>query len=564
VKFQTNSETDVVLIIDGVSFHCHRDVLSRQSQYFQAMFSRNFAEKNKDVIELKEVDSVAMNAVLSAVYSDELPITVENSLNLLQTASMLQFHQVEKQCIDFLSRSMNPELSLRIYQIADRLSIKSLYYEARCCALWEFSSLKSTEAFFDLPLNYLKSYLSSDLLRSSSEVQVFEAVISWVEAGAYGEGKNETRIEFLPELLHCIRFTTVHADDIQSFLLHPTVSCHQKTSAIIKCILLLLERNAKKDQSSTDEDILKTSVEQNAMLKDGMEQFDEETMTIARQMLSSPPREPPQVPCVVGHIGYPKNDAPSQNEVSSGPCNKKKARNEDSPVDVRPYLMYLVETVDENGKKITQLKPFLSLSKVIYCTKEVSGYRVTSIGKDVIVLGGQRNFGYGRCNNYMWRFRNFGEPGVGEWSKEAILPNPRSYPSVCTLDNHLYLIGGFGRQGSVLKTMERYHIPTGKFFTKLMRFNARHMLNCKKEYSEKNVCTLETVGNFRNKALNTCIVGHKIYSFALSGDWHGYEDEPPSSDDSKSIFEIETYDIMTETFEVVWSGSPDRIKLDDG
>ncbi|KAG8232724.1 hypothetical protein J437_LFUL013317 [Ladona fulva] len=327
IKYHNNSEPDVVLIIDDISFHCHRDVLSRQSQYFQAMFSRNFAEKNKDVIELKEVDSVAMNAVLSAVYSDELPITVENSLNLLQTASMLQFHQVEKQCIDFLSRSMNPELSLRIYQIADSLSIKSLYNKSRCYALWEFSSVRTTEAFLDLPLNFLKSYLSSDLLRTTSEVEVFEAVICWVE-GVNGEGKTETRIESLPELLHCIRFRTLYADDIRSFLLYPTVSCHRNAAAILKYILILLERNIKEEVSSYDKGFHEEPSLENGMLKNGMEQFDKEAMNVAMQILSSPPRQPPQVPCVVGHIGYPKNLSPSQKEVSSGPCRIKVARND--------------------------------------------------------------------------------------------------------------------------------------------------------------------------------------------------------------------------------------------
>ncbi|KAG8232725.1 hypothetical protein J437_LFUL013318 [Ladona fulva] len=302
-------------------------------------------------------------------------------------------------------------------------------------------------------------------------------------------------------------------------------------------------------------------------------------------------------------------------------------------IDLRPYLMYLLETEDESGKMITQLKPFLSLSKINVGKTEASGYKVINIGKDIILLGGQHYVGHGDCIKSVWKFRNFGEPGEGEWIQEAVLQNPRRHHSMCTLNDDLYLIGGFGRHRVLLDSMERYHVPTGTwhscrtlpealysaascvfdgsiyvlgsqlycyhppsdmwttinelslpkntgfssampykdyiyltgiYTTKLMRFNPRHQLHYKKQKGEKDSWTLETVGNFRNKALNTCIVGHKIYSFALPEDWHGFEDECHSSEDSKGFLEIETYNITTETFEVVWTGSLDKIKLDGG
>lgn len=45
--------SDVTLKVDGTTFSCLRSALAVESPYFEAMFSNNFAERNKTVIEIQ-------------------------------------------------------------------------------------------------------------------------------------------------------------------------------------------------------------------------------------------------------------------------------------------------------------------------------------------------------------------------------------------------------------------------------------------------------------------------------------------------------------------------------
>ena len=45
--------TSVTLEVDGAMFCCQRSALATESPYFEAMFSNNFAERNKTVIKIQ-------------------------------------------------------------------------------------------------------------------------------------------------------------------------------------------------------------------------------------------------------------------------------------------------------------------------------------------------------------------------------------------------------------------------------------------------------------------------------------------------------------------------------
>lgn len=45
----------VVLVIEGVSIICNKAELTMESDYFAAMFTRNFIEKDKNMISLEVI-----------------------------------------------------------------------------------------------------------------------------------------------------------------------------------------------------------------------------------------------------------------------------------------------------------------------------------------------------------------------------------------------------------------------------------------------------------------------------------------------------------------------------
>ncbi|CAL2052613.1 unnamed protein product [Caenorhabditis brenneri] len=49
------SKSDITLVVDGQEFHCLKENLSRNSTYFESMFFSNFAEKDQEKVELKDI-----------------------------------------------------------------------------------------------------------------------------------------------------------------------------------------------------------------------------------------------------------------------------------------------------------------------------------------------------------------------------------------------------------------------------------------------------------------------------------------------------------------------------
>ncbi|CAI6369983.1 unnamed protein product [Macrosiphum euphorbiae] len=69
------------------------------------MFS-NFDETNKDVVNIRQLDSVALQLLVDYIYTGEIIVTKENVQVLLPAASILQLDFVSAACAMFLQKQL--------------------------------------------------------------------------------------------------------------------------------------------------------------------------------------------------------------------------------------------------------------------------------------------------------------------------------------------------------------------------------------------------------------------------------------------------------------------------
>eukprot|EP00965_Chrysotila_dentata_P259727 6213656-Pleurochrysis_carterae.AAC.1 len=87
---------DVVLVVQGHCFPCHRIVLAAWSGYFSHMFSGGWCEASKTEVVLDSIRVELFEEMLDFFYTGRIQVTAANATRLLQLASFLEIHELEQ------------------------------------------------------------------------------------------------------------------------------------------------------------------------------------------------------------------------------------------------------------------------------------------------------------------------------------------------------------------------------------------------------------------------------------------------------------------------------------
>lgn len=177
---QSGIFTDVVLLIDGQEFPCHRATLSANSTYFQAMFGGNLKEGHQDIINIQKISASTMSLLLDYMYGGNIIIQEDNVEGILELSDLLQISKLRDACVTFLEGQLHPCNCLGIMKFADSFSIASLTEKSKRFMLECFVEVSCHEEFLEMGVKELVEYLSDEQLVVPKEEVVFEAVMRWV------------------------------------------------------------------------------------------------------------------------------------------------------------------------------------------------------------------------------------------------------------------------------------------------------------------------------------------------------------------------------------------------
>ncbi|KAM9335856.1 kelch-like protein 33 [Symphorus nematophorus] len=173
---------DVILDVDGASFHVHRAILAASSDYFRGMFTCGMRESQQTCVALPFLFASELEALISCSYSGTILLSWDYVFEITCMALQLQFQPALSLCLDFMRQEMEAGSCLDVVSFAEAYEMSELLEEANDFVLRNFWEVSATAKFLDLPAEKLLDILRCDGLCVPSELAVFRAVSSWVEA----------------------------------------------------------------------------------------------------------------------------------------------------------------------------------------------------------------------------------------------------------------------------------------------------------------------------------------------------------------------------------------------
>nr|XP_043893770.1 kelch repeat and BTB domain-containing protein 12-like [Solea senegalensis] len=173
--------TDVVLLAEGISFPCHKVVLSAFSPYFQAMFTCGLKETRGGEIPLRDTPAHSLDLLLGYMYRAELPLTNDNIQGVAAAAFLLHVDGAFRLCQSHMEACMDPSNCVGLYHWAQNLGATGLADNAYRHLCQHFTQVCEEEEVLDLDAQSLGDLLGSDDLNITQEEVVLELVLRWVE-----------------------------------------------------------------------------------------------------------------------------------------------------------------------------------------------------------------------------------------------------------------------------------------------------------------------------------------------------------------------------------------------
>ncbi|KAI3375697.1 hypothetical protein L3Q82_004003 [Scortum barcoo] len=191
---------DVILDANGTLFHVHRVILAASSDYFRGMFTCGMRESNQNCVTLPFVLASELEALINSSYTGSLPLSWDCVFEITCMALQFQFQPALSLCLNFMRQEINASSCLDVASFAEAYDMSELLEEANDFVLRNFWEVSATAKFLDLPEEKLLDILRCDGLCVPSELAVFRAVTSWVEADP------EKRLDQAGVLMTGVRF----------------------------------------------------------------------------------------------------------------------------------------------------------------------------------------------------------------------------------------------------------------------------------------------------------------------------------------------------------------------
>lgn len=201
---ETGELCDIEIQCGRKTFKCHRLILASISGYFRVMFVGKMAESKQSVVKIQDIDENVLEKMIKYAYSGKITITVDNVQSVLYVASILQIENVANACSNFMKEHLHPDNCVQVHTFAMQHNRQQLIKYTQDFITDNFLAVSKTPEFMSMSAGDIDNILSSDKLNVSSEVEVFEAVMEWINHD------KENRKQYLSKLVSKIKLPLIN------------------------------------------------------------------------------------------------------------------------------------------------------------------------------------------------------------------------------------------------------------------------------------------------------------------------------------------------------------------
>ena len=198
-----NQLCDVEIRCGSKSIKCHRVILASVSGYFRAMFMGEMLESKQTVINIQDIDENVMENIIKYAYNGKITIHIENVQTILYAASILQIESVANACSEFMKDHLHPDNCVEVLAFANLHNQEQLIKYTEDFFVENFVEVSFRPNFVSVSPDVMEKLLSSDYLNVANEIEVYEAVMRWVD------NDRENRKNYLPSLISKIKLPLI-------------------------------------------------------------------------------------------------------------------------------------------------------------------------------------------------------------------------------------------------------------------------------------------------------------------------------------------------------------------
>ncbi|XP_031639201.1 uncharacterized protein LOC116351261 [Contarinia nasturtii] len=194
----------------------HKTLLAAASNVFATMFNGSWKEKNE--VQIGDVSITVFKEFLQFFYLDRVQLTKENVSKVMNLGNMYDMGTCMTVCEKFMKRYLNEDNVCEYYGLGILLDRPGLKSTCEDIIGAETKAVLKSASFQTCDKKTMDAILKLDWL-SCSEIELFEAVMSWVKTASKTEDLTKSIVQsYLGESFHEFRFGTITFNEFVSLI----------------------------------------------------------------------------------------------------------------------------------------------------------------------------------------------------------------------------------------------------------------------------------------------------------------------------------------------------------